>query len=133
MDTATRVTIGLAIITLASGFALNRIAYLIRLLMSAQSDSERFRNIPRNLKYEFTKVIGQKKLLQWKGPGLAHAFTFWGFLVIQITLLESIIELFDPEGALPWIGDHAWLGFIEDFFILAVAVALIAFAIIRLA
>ncbi len=133
MDTATRITIGLAIITLASGFALNRIAYLIRLLMSARPDPSRFRSIPRNLRYELTKVIGQKKLLQWKGAGLAHAFTFWGFLIIQITLLESIIELFDPDASLPWIGHQAWLGFIEDFFILAVAVALIAFALIRLA
>ena len=133
MDGATRITIGLAIITVATGFALNRIAYLIRLLMSAQPDSSRFRSIPKNLKYEFTKVIGQKKLLQWKGAGLAHAFTFWGFLVIQITLLESIIELFDPEASIPWIGHQAWLGFIEDFFILAVAVALVAFALIRLA
>ena len=132
MDTATRVTIGLAIITLASGFALGRIAYLFRLLTAARRDPGRFKRILPNIKYEITKVLGQKKLLQWKVPGLAHALTFWGFLVIQVTLLESIIELFDREGKIPWIGHHAWLGFIEDTFILAVAVALLVFAIIRL-
>jgi Fe-S oxidoreductase len=131
MATGTRVAIGFAIILLASGFALNRIAYLIRLLMSAQPDPGRFRAIPKNVRYELTKVIGQKKLLQWTVPGLAHALTFWGFLVVQVTLLESIIELFDREGKIPWIGHHAWLGFIEDSFIGLVVLALITFAIIR--
>ena len=131
MATGTRVAIGFAIILLASGFALNRIAYLIRLLMSAQPDPGRFRAIPKNVRYELTKVIGQKKLLQWTVPGLAHALTFWGFLVVQVTLLESIIELFDRDGKIPWIGHHAWLGFIEDSFIALVVIALITFAIIR--
>ena len=133
MSTAVRVTIGFAIITLATGFALNRVSYLFRLLVAARRDPGRFKRIPANLKYEITKVLGQKKLLQWKVPGVAHALTFWGFLVIQVTLLESVIELFDREGKIPWIGHHAWLGFIEDTFILAVTVALIVFAIIRLA
>ena len=132
METATRITIGLAIITLASGFAFIRIAYLFRLLLTGRRDPGRFKRIPANIKYEITKVIGQRKLLQWKPSGIAHAFTFWGFLVVQIMLLESIIELFDREGKIPWIGHHAWLGFVEDFFILAVSVALIAFAVIRL-
>ncbi|MGH2783975.1 MAG: (Fe-S)-binding protein [Actinomycetota bacterium] len=132
MSTAVRVTIGFAIITLATGFALKRISYLFRLLVAARRDPDRFKRILPNLKYEVIKVLGQKKLLQWKVPGVAHALTFWGFLVIQVTLLESTIELFDREGKIPWIGHHAWLGFIEDTFILAVAVALVVFAIIRL-
>ena len=133
MDTATRIIIGLAIMTLAFGLASKRIAYLIRLLMTARPDTGRFRMVPKNIKYELTKVLGQKKLLQWTIPGAAHALTFWGFLVIQITLIESIGELFDREFKIPIIGHQAWLGFTEDFFILAVAVALLVFALIRLA
>jgi Fe-S oxidoreductase len=133
MDTATRITIGLAIMTLAFGLASKRIAYLIRLLMTARPDPGRFRMIPKNIKYELTKVLGQKKLFQWTLPGAAHALTFWGFLVIQITLIESIGELFDREFKIPVVGHQAWLGFTEDFFILAVAVALVVFAFIRAA
>jgi Fe-S oxidoreductase len=133
MDTGARIAIGLSIMALAFGLASKRIAYLIRLLMSARPDPGRFRNVPKNIKYELTKVIGQRKLLQWKTPGLAHAFTFWGFLVIQITLIESVGEIFDREFKIPIVGHQAWLGFIEDFFILAVVVALITFALIRLA
>jgi Fe-S oxidoreductase len=131
MDTATRIIIGLAIITLASGLASKRIAYLIRLLMTARPDPGRFRNVPKNLKYELTKVIGQKKLLQWTIPGVAHALTFWGFLVIQITLIETIGEMFSRTFQIPIVGDHAWLGFMEDLFIVLVPIALVTFAIIR--
>jgi Fe-S oxidoreductase len=133
MDTGARIAIGFGIMTLAFGVASKRIAYLVRLLLAAKPDPGRFRNVPKNISYELTKVIGQRKLLQWKVPGLAHAFTFWGFLVIQITLIESVGELFSRTFKIPIIGHQAWLGFIEDFFILAVVVALITFALIRAA
>ena len=133
MDTVTRVTIGFAIMALAFGLASKRIAYLVRLLMTARPDPQRFRQVPKNLKYELTKVIGQKKLLQWTVPGIAHALTFWGFLIIQITLIESIGELFDREFKIPLIGHQAWLGFMEDLFILLVPIALLTFALIRVA
>ena len=133
MDTGARIAIGFGIMTLAFGVASKRIAYLIRLLLAARPDPGRFRQVPKNIKYELTKVIGQRKLLQWRVPGLAHAFTFWGFLVIQITLIESVGELFSREFMIPIIGDHAWLGFVEDFFILAVVLALVTFSLIRAA
>jgi len=114
---------------LATGLAFKRIAYLMRLLMSGKADPGRFRNVPRNLKYELTKVIGQRKLLQWRVPGLAHALTFWGFLVVQITLIESIGEMFSRHSPLFW--HQQWLAFIEDSFIALVILALITFAVIR--
>ena len=129
MADATRIVIGLSIMALATGLAFKRIAYLMRLLMSAKPDPGRFRNIPRNLKYELTKVIGQRKLLQWKIPGAAHALTFWGFLVVQITLIESIGEMFSRRSPLFW--HQQWLAFIEDSFIGLVVLALITFAVIR--
>jgi Fe-S oxidoreductase len=132
MDTATRIIIGLAIMTLAFGLASKRIAYLLRLLLTARPDPGRFRQVPKNLKYELTKVLGQKKLLQWTIPGAAHALTFWGFLVIQITLIETLGEMFSRTFQIPIVGDHAWLGFMEDLFIVLVPVALLTFAIIRI-
>jgi hypothetical protein len=32
-------------------------------------------------------VLGQKRLLQDLGPGLAHAFVFWGFIVLLATTM----------------------------------------------
>ena len=71
-------------------------------------------------------------MLQWSGPGLAHAFTFWGFLVIQVALLESFGEFFWERFRLPIVGTWDIVGAIFDFFVLAVGLALISFFLIRM-
>lgn len=133
METSVRITLGLAIILAASGIASRRVAFLFRLLLAGKPDPDRFKGAGAKIKAQLTKVLGQKKLLQWSFPGLMHAFTFWGFLVIQIMLLETAGELFDPEFEIPLVGDHAWLGIMGDLFIALVAIALVAFVGIRLA
>ncbi len=53
-------------------------------------------------------VLGQKRLLQDLGPGLTHAFVFWGFLVLLATtgnyitngLVETILAW--PLGGILW-------------------------------
>lgn len=53
-------------------------------------------------------VLGQKRLLQDLGPGLTHAFVFWGFLVLLATtgnyitngLVETILAW--PLGGIVW-------------------------------
>lgn len=132
MDTAARIALAVSIVMLASGLAMKRISFLIRLLMAGKPDPERFKGIPSKMKAELVKVLGQKKLLQRTLPGIAHAFTFWGFLIIQITLVESIGEVFDREFAIPGPGRWDVLGFIQDLFIVLVALSLLTFAFIRM-
>ena len=106
---------------------------LVNLVRSGQPNAERFKGLfTTRTWYAFQKIILQKKLLQRPGPGVAHALTFWGFLVIQVALLESVLEFFSPTASLPIIGHWFIVGTIFDFFCLAVATSLIAFAIIRL-
>lgn len=53
-------------------------------------------------------VLGQKRLLQDLGPGLAHAFVFWGFIVLLVTtgnyitngLVETVLAW--PLGGILW-------------------------------
>jgi Fe-S oxidoreductase len=132
MPFAVRVAIAFAIIGLALGAFGARVRFLLGLLFSGRSDPERLKLARKNLSVHFTKILGQKKLLQWSGPGLMHAFTFWGFLVIQITLIETIGEVFQPTFQIPIIGDHDWLGFMQDLFIGLVFVALASFTAIRI-
>ena len=40
---------------------------------------------------------GQRKLLRWTVPGIAHAFTFWGFTILLFTILEAYGDLFDAR------------------------------------
>ena len=105
---------------------------LFKMVKAGQPDPSRFEGLlTTRSRYAFLKIIGQKKLLQRPGPGSAHALTFWGFLVVQVALLESVLEFFSPHAALPIVGHLSILGAIDDFFCAAVALSLITFAIIR--
>ena len=67
------------------------------------------------------EVVGQRKLLQWTVPGTAHALTFWGFIVLLLTIIEAYGALFSRTFAIPVIGHWAFIGFIEDLFAVNVA------------
>ena len=77
-------------------------------------------------------MIGQRKLLKWSVPGAAHAATFWGFIVLGLTIIEAYGALFSRTFAIPGIGHWAVVGFIEDLFATGVLVGIITFAVIRL-
>jgi Fe-S oxidoreductase len=71
---------------------------------------------------EVTVVLGQRKLLQKLGPGLMHAFIFWGFIVLLPTILEAAVAIVDREATLPWLGNAAWYAFLSDIFATLVAI-----------
>ena len=79
---------------------------------------------------EFFKVVlGQSGVLRDPIPGIAHFFTFWGFIIIQIGLLDLMIRAFGFS--IPFIGGNPAFVATLDIFVLFVAVALIVFAIRR--
>ena len=131
-----RMTVGLVLTVVAFAIAGRRLWWLKRLAGSGQPAPERVaavRSHPgRDAAVEATEVIGQRKLLKWTVPGVAHALTFWGFTVLLLTIIESYGDLFSRTFAIPWIGHWAFIGFIEDLFAVAVLAGLITFAVIRL-
>jgi len=60
------------------------------------------------------EVFGQKRLLKWSVPGIAHAVTFWAFIILTLTIIEAVGALFDPHFFLPIIGKWRLVGFVED-------------------
>ena len=42
-------------------------------------------------------VFGQKRLLQDIGPGLTHAFVFWGFIVLTEWIGDSFAYVIEPD------------------------------------
>ena len=68
------------------------------------------------MRNEVTIVLGQRKLLQRIVPGLAHAFIFWGFLVLLPTILIAMIGVVDKHATLPWLGHQGWFAFLADTF-----------------
>jgi len=126
-----RILIGLAITIVAFSVAGRRFYWLSRLIRAGQPAPRRWQGFRKVADAEVVEVAGQKKLLGWTVPGLAHFFTMWGFTVLMTTILEAYGALFQRGFHIPWIGQSNWLGFVEDFFATAVLVSLVVFAIIR--
>ena len=81
---------------------------------------------------QVTEVFGQRKLLKWSVPGVAHFLTFWGFIILMLTIIEAYGALFSKTFAIPGIGHWAWVGFLEDLFAVGVLVGMAIFTVIRL-
>ena len=131
-----RMTVGLVLTVVAFAIAGRRVWWLKRLAFSGQPAPERVaavREHPgRDAGVEATEVLGQRKLLKWTVPGVAHFLTFWGFTILLLTIIESYGALFNRTFSLPWIGHWAFIGFLEDLVAVGVLAGIITFAVIRL-
>ena len=105
----------LVVLAMAGGLFLQR-AWTLWELVRLGRPVSRLDDLPQRLELEGTVVLGQRKLLQRLGPGLMHAFIFWGFLVLLTTILEAFGEVFQEGFALPLIGRTGWLGLVQDTF-----------------
>jgi Fe-S oxidoreductase len=133
---ALRIIIGLALTAVAFAIAARRLWWLYRLARSGQPAPERIealREHPgRGAWTQVAEVFGQRKLLKWSVPGTAHFLTFWGFVILILTIIEAYGDLFSKTFAIPGIGHWAWVGFLEDLLAVAVLAGIATFAVIRL-
>jgi Fe-S oxidoreductase len=130
-----RIVVGLALTAIALAVAARRLWWLKRLALTGQPAPDRIaavRSHPgRDAEVQATEVVGQRKLLKWSVPGAAHAATFWGFIVLILTIIEAYGDLFDRRFAIPGIGHWAAIGFIEDLFAVGVLAGIATFTVIR--
>ena len=127
-----RAVVGIAITVVVLAFAGKRLWFLFSLARSGKAAVGRTSDSPRRVEAEATEVLGQRKLLKWTIPGLAHVFAFWGFLVLGLTILEAYGALFVSDFGVPIVGSWPVVGFAEDLFGVLVLVGITIFAIIRL-
>jgi Fe-S oxidoreductase len=123
-----RIVVGTLLTVIAFALAGRRTHWLYRLVRSGQPQHGRTDHVGQRLRTQLAEVFGQSRLLRWSGPGLAHFFTFWGFVILLLTIVEAYGALFDTDFHLPLVGRWRVLGFVEDFFAVAVLLALAAFA-----
>jgi heterodisulfide reductase subunit C len=128
---AARLVIGLGLTVLTLIFAARRVRWLQRLIQSGQPTGDRTTDLRGRLKTQLVEVFGQRRLLKWTVPGLAHFFTFWGFVVLLTVYIEAYGALFSENFAIPLIGHWALLGFLQDVIALAVLISIITFAFLR--
>jgi len=92
-----RIIIGLGITVIFFGIAGRRFYWLSKLIRSGQPAPRRWQGFRKVSETEVVEVAGQKKLLKWTVPGLAHFFTMWGFTVLMTTILEAYGSLFQSQ------------------------------------
>jgi len=126
-----RAVVGVVITLLILAFAGQRLSFLIQLARSGKPAVGRLLDAPKRVQAEAFEVLGQRKLLKWLVPGLAHVFAFWGFLVLSLTILETFGALFVADFHIPIVGTWPMVGFAEDLFAVLVLVGIVIFAVIR--
>jgi Fe-S oxidoreductase len=108
-------------------FAL-RMRRLVQLLRSGRPEN-RFDQLGERIKYFVLMVLGQRGVLRDPLPGIAHFFTFWAFIIIQLDALNLWAQGF--HFTLPVISSRPFAA-ILDIFVTLAFVALIEFAYRRL-
>ena len=130
--TLIRLILGLGLTVVVAAFALRRVLWLFKLVMSGQPASGRTDDVGARVWAQISEVFGQRKLLKWSIPGLAHFFTMWGFFILATVYVEAYGTLFQSNFHIPIVGRWDALGFLQDFIALAVLAGIITFSIIRL-
>lgn len=126
-----RLVLGLGLTAITAVIAARRAYWLYTLIASGQPDDKRAEGLGARVRAQFVEVFGQRTLLRWSIPGLAHLFTMWGFIILLTVYIEAYGVLFDEDFAIPVIGTWSALGFLQDFIAIMVLVSIIAFAILR--
>jgi Fe-S oxidoreductase len=128
-----RITLTLLMTVLTVAVAGRRILWLVTLIRSGAAAPGRGRPAGTRVANDATEVLGQRRLLKWSVPGLAHFFTFWGFVILNLTILEAFgALLINRDFHIPLIGRWQALGFVEDLMMVAVLVGLAIFTVLRL-
>ncbi|HEX4011055.1 MAG TPA: (Fe-S)-binding protein [Solirubrobacteraceae bacterium] len=107
-----------------------RVRFLVALLR-AGAPLTRAGDVGRRVEHEGTIVLGQRKLLARIGPGLIHAFIFWGFLVLGPTIVIAMIGAVSKHATFPWLGDQGWYAFLVDLFAVLVLIGVLCALWIR--
>ena len=95
--------------------------FLTKLIRSGRPAPGRTDDLPLRLREQAIEVFGQKRLIRWSIPGFAHFLTFWGFVVLGLTIVEAAgALLLNQDFAIWFVGRARWIGFLEDFFAVAV-------------
>ena len=130
-----RLIVGLLMTAVVLVFAAKRVLWLTSLIRSGQPISEesgRKDHLVTRITTQFKEVFGQTRLLKWSIPGIAHFFTMWGFFILGVRLPRGLRPAVRPR--LPHPIRRPWdaVGFLQDFFAVAVLFGIVTFAIIRI-
>ena len=139
MDAPTLVLLlGLALNAIVIPLAARRAFFLFKLITSGQPAPDRIEGavghpIAAGNRHN-VEVFGQKKLLKWTLPGIAHTFVMYAFFILASVYLEAYGVLLsrNPKWAIPIIGHWDALGFAQDLIGVLCVIGLAIFTYIRI-
>ncbi|HEX8998236.1 MAG TPA: (Fe-S)-binding protein [Ktedonobacterales bacterium] len=120
------VIFAIVLITAWVVFAL-RIRTLVGMMRAGRPEN-RFDHIGDRIKYFALMVLGQRGVLRDPLPGLAHFFTFWGFIIIQLDALN--LWAMGLGFKLPIISSRPF-AIVLDFFVVMAFIAMLYFTFRR--
>jgi Fe-S oxidoreductase len=85
----------LLLLAVAGYFFFRRLGPLWRSLRAAQPDPRRD-HLRERVWGVVVFVLGQRRLLRWPFSGLAHFLIFWGFVILNLEILEAGLEALVP-------------------------------------
>src|SRR5690242_6587564 len=127
-----RLILGLVMTVAALAVAGRRAFWLYRLVRSGQPADDRREHLGERLRTQLVEVFGQRRLLRWSVPGLAHFFTFWAFVILASVYLEAYGALFARGFHIPLVGRWPVLGFLQDTIAVLALVSIAVFSAIRI-
>jgi Fe-S oxidoreductase/nitrate reductase gamma subunit len=124
-------TVAFLLVLIASlSFFAYSVRRLLRLLSIGKEDN-RFDALWLRFKKTVVVALGQSKLFREFVPGAMHALIFWGFVVLLLAVLESIVQGLVPGFSLAVLGPlYHPLMFMQDFFVGCVILSVL-FALYR--
>jgi Fe-S oxidoreductase len=127
-----RLVIGLTMTAVALAVSGRRAFWIYKLIRSGQPAEDRKDGLGERVKAQLVEVFGQRRLLKWSVPGLAHLFTFWAFVILITVYIEAYGALFQPDFHIPLVGRWPVLGFLQDTIAVLALISLGVFAAIRI-
>jgi len=111
----------------AFGYSIYKFRLLFLMMKAHQGKTNRLDNIPARIIASIVDVLGQRAVLQKRGPGIMHTAIFWGFLIITTGTLEQFVSTIYKGASFEFIGPglySAWL-FLQDLATLAVLIGVL--------
>ena len=138
MDTQTliRLVVGLGLTAIVLVFAAKRVLWLTNLIRSGQKTSDengRKDHLGKRITTQIKEVFGQTRLLKWSIPGTGPLLHHVGLLHPRRRSTSRRTACCSTHDFhIPFVGRWDALGFLQDFFAVAVLLGITTFAIIRL-
>ena len=129
--------LGLLLNAVILPLAAKRIWFLYRLVNSGQPAPDRAENITKRtvgaVGSQLREVLGQRRLLKWTIPGVAHSFVMYAFLILASVYVEAYGALIsrNPDWHFLILGTWGPLGFLQDLIAVLCLVGLVIFYFIR--